>query len=141
MKAEIAMLRAVAEKMFEGCMTVNGAFALSDQLLRVIDKINELEKKEHEREFIDSWLKEPEPELETFDSELIEGDLTGEMYRVYDIPGRDEPYRIFDPVTLYTRPGGTTHRVLDRDGKVHCIPMSGTVLRWKSRNSDNPVAF
>jgi hypothetical protein len=77
------------------------------------------------------------------DKDLNIGDLRDEVYREYDIPGRPEPYRIFDPVTLYTRPGGTTHRVRDRAGTVHCIPFpgNGTVLRWKPRKGTDPVAF
>lgn len=70
-------------------------------------------------------------------------DLTDEVYREYDIPGRHEPYRIYNPVTLFVRPGGSTHRVLDSAGVVHCIafPGNGTVLRWAPRDEDNPCSF
>ncbi|MHC4296423.1 MAG: hypothetical protein ACYS7Y_03900 [Planctomycetota bacterium] len=74
---------------------------------------------------------------------VTSGDITDELYREYDIPGRPEPYRINAPVKLFTRPGGTTHRVLDREGVIHCIsfPGNGTVLRWKPREGKDPVAF
>jgi len=67
--------------------------------------------------------------------------LETELYREYDIPGRRDPYRIDNPQTLYL--GGSTHRVLDKDGVIHCIPFpgNGTVLRWKSRPEASPVAF
>ena len=75
---------------------------------------------------------------------LNEGDLTDEEWREYDIPGRDMPYRINHPVTLYTRLDGTTHRILDATGRVHCVPFggnSGVVLRWKSKPDCDPCAF
>lgn len=81
-------------------------------------------------------------------SEMIEGDLTDEEYREYQFlnaGGLDITYRIYSPKTLYTRVGGTTHRVLDSDGIVHCVPAVGTtaqvVLRWKPRAGTKPVAF
>src|SRR5690242_11181670 len=40
--------------------------------------------------------------------ELTAHDLTPELWREYDWGGR--VYRIENPKTLYTRPGGTTHR-------------------------------
>lgn len=73
----------------------------------------------------------------------LEGnDISGEEYREYDFGGR--VYRIEDPVRLWCRSGGTTHRVLDRDGLVHCLPAPGhfgCILRWKPRDIDTPVAF
>jgi hypothetical protein len=69
-------------------------------------------------------------------------DLTNEIYREYDFNGR--VYTIYNPVALYTREGGTTHRVLDAENVVHCVPAPGTgdcVLRWNSRDSANPVNF
>lgn len=75
-------------------------------------------------------------------STLQTGDLTDEAYREYDFGGR--VYRIENPVTLYFRPGGTTHRVLDAAGVVHCVPapgVNGTVLRWFVKDGKAPVAF
>lgn len=60
----------------------------------------------------------------------------------YDFGGR--VYRIGNPVELYTRPGGTTHRVVDSAGVVHCVPapgIFGCVLRWQTKDLNNPVQF
>lgn len=73
---------------------------------------------------------------------LTQGDLTDEQYREYDWNGRT--YRINNPVSLFQRPGGTTHRVVDKDGVVHCIPAPGQgdcVLRWKTKRGKRPVKF
>lgn len=73
---------------------------------------------------------------------LKEYDLTDEQYREYDFGGRI--YRIDNPVALYYSSGATTHRVLDREGVIHCPPTvgkDGCVLRWKPREGTNPVAF
>ena len=60
-------------------------------------------------------------------------ELTGvEEWREYDFGGR--VYRIEKPASVEFRDGGTTHRVTDSDGIVHCVPAPGTgdcVLRWK----------
>lgn len=75
-------------------------------------------------------------------SDMIEGDLRDEEWREYDFSGRS--YRILNPQTLWFRPTGTTHRVLDPNGLVHCVPapgVNGCVLRWLPRDTNNPVAF
>lgn len=75
-------------------------------------------------------------------TELNQADLSAEIYREYDFGGRT--YRISDPVTLFTRLGGTTHRVLDKNGVVHCVPavgQNGCVLRWVNKDAKNPVNF
>lgn len=75
-------------------------------------------------------------------SNLTKGDLTDEAWREYDFGGR--VYRIENPLTLYQRPGGTTHRVLDSAGVVHCVPtvgLNGCVLRWQNKAGKDPVAF
>ena len=69
-------------------------------------------------------------------------DLTSELWREYDFGGR--VYRIDKPKQLFMRPGGTTHRVVDISGIVHCCPAPGymgCVLRWRSKDSSKPVAF
>jgi hypothetical protein len=72
-------------------------------------------------------------------------DLSDELWREYDFGGR--VYRIEAPAKLFMRPGGTTHRVLDFAGVVHCVPVPGgggendCVLRWKPKEGANPVAF
>lgn len=87
-----------------------------------------------------------EASLPTADLKPIPGldgpkDLKIEEYREYDFGGRI--YRIDNPVAFYYRPGGSTHRVVDAKGIVHCVPSPGCcgcVLRWKNRGSD-PVDF
>lgn len=76
------------------------------------------------------------------------GDLTNEVYREYEFTdsktGRRVTSRIDNPVKLFTRPGGTTHRVLDAEGIVHCVPTvgeCGCVLRWKPRKVTNACQF
>lgn len=68
-------------------------------------------------------------------NQVFQNDLRSEAYREYDFGGR--VYRIDDPKTLYTRVGGTMHRVLDEKGVVHCVPSpghGGCALRWKPRD-------
>jgi hypothetical protein len=64
---------------------------------------------------------------------LIKIDVKGiEEWREYDFSGR--VYRIDNPVSVEFRHGGSTHRVTDLGGIVHCLPAPGngdTVLRWK----------
>lgn len=75
-------------------------------------------------------------------TDLISGDLRDEEYREY-VMG-DTVYRISDPVTLYFRNSGSTHRVLDAKGIVHCVPGPGyrnAALRWKPRDPTKPVSF
>lgn len=67
-------------------------------------------------------------------------DISQEEYREYDFGGR--VYRIDNPKDLYI--GATTHRVVDADSVVHCIPVPGSygcVLRWKSKVQNKPVHF
>lgn len=75
-------------------------------------------------------------------SEMKTGDLKEELWREYDFGGR--VYRIENPVTLYFRPGGSTHRVVDSKGVVHCVLAPGEkdcALRWQPRDPSNPVQF
>lgn len=65
-----------------------------------------------------------------------------EEWREYDFGGR--VYRINVPTELYIRLGGTTHRVVDSEGVVHCVPIPGSfgcVIRWKEKDPSNPVKF
>ena len=73
---------------------------------------------------------------------LIEKDITAEEYREYDFGGK--VYRIEKPAKLFYREVGTTHRVLDNFGIVHCVPKPGElgcVLRWKNKDGNKPVNF
>ena len=77
-------------------------------------------------------------------SEVVGRSLENEAYREY-LFADGTVYRIENPWTLFTRPGGTTHRVVDAVGIVHCVAFPGpdgkTVLRWKPKDPGNPVQF
>ena len=67
-------------------------------------------------------------------------DITTEAWREYDFTGR--VYRITAPVKLFI--GETTHRVVDSDDVVHCVPAPGRfgcVLRWQNHDKSVPVNF
>lgn len=67
-------------------------------------------------------------------------DLSKETWREYDFGGRT--YRIEAPQVLWI--GTTTHRVLDGEGVVHCVPSpgeKGCALRWKPKDAGEPVQF
>lgn len=73
---------------------------------------------------------------------LTLGDLTDEAWREYDFEGR--VYRIEKPVGVYYREGGSTHRVVDSHGIVHCLPTPGhrgCVLRWFTQGSGDIVKW
>lgn len=75
---------------------------------------------------------------------IIEKDISTELYREYDIPGRDEPYRIEFPLKLFMRDEGTTHRILDCNNVVHCLLApgeKGCVLRWQNWPNQKPCKF
>lgn len=55
-----------------------------------------------------------------------------EDWREYDFQGRPA-YRIQKPIRVQMSPNGTTHRVTDGEGVVHCVPAPGhfgCVMRW-----------
>jgi hypothetical protein len=75
-------------------------------------------------------------------NDLVEKSLEKELYREYDFC--DRLYKIDKPVKLFYREGGSTHRVVDRENVVHCLPapgFNGCVLRWKGMDEKNPVQF
>jgi len=80
-------------------------------------------------------------------SNLNEFDIATEQYRTYIMVnkvGQTVEYRIDEPVTLFIRPGGSTHRVLDSKGIVHCVPapeMFGSVIIWENKDPKNPCEF
>lgn len=82
--------------------------------------------------------------------ELIEHDTTSEEYReyVWRFNGEECVYRITSPVKLYLRRTGkeygSTHRVLDAAGIVHCVPSIGVwgcAMRCKPKDPSKPVSF
>lgn len=80
--------------------------------------------------------------LENMIAELKSWDISCEMWREYDFGGRI--YRIDAPLQLFMRIGGTTHRVVDSNGVVHCVPApgkEGCVLRWRNLDGNMPVKF
>jgi len=75
---------------------------------------------------------------------LQEFDISKELWREYEWPARFIPYRIENPSRLFIRPGGTTHRVVDVFGVVHCVPsvgVNGCVLRWKTKDGEPALNF
>jgi hypothetical protein len=67
-------------------------------------------------------------------------DISKEEWREYDFEGR--VYRIAAPQQLFI--GTSTHRVVDAEGLVHCVPAPGfqsCVLRWKPKQASEPVQF
>lgn len=76
---------------------------------------------------------------------MIQADITTENWREYEWEAENgmRIVRIDNPLTLFMRPGGTTHRVWDGN-IVHCIPAPGhwgCVLRWAPKDPTKPVAF
>lgn len=83
-------------------------------------------------------------------SELKEFDISHELWREYQWVWRENDicccgsYRIKNPKLLFIRPNGTTHRIVDSDGVVHCVPsvgVMGCVLKWKNPDGTPPVNF
>lgn len=78
---------------------------------------------------------------------LIAHSLCDEESRTYEFgpPSNRVTYTIHDPMVLAYREGGTTHRVVDRKGDVHCPPAPGgpdlCVVRWTPRNPTYPIQF
>ena len=75
-------------------------------------------------------------------SELTFGDCGNEAWREYDFGGR--VYRIENPVGVYHRPGGSTHRVVTADNVAHCVPapgVNGCVLRWTGKDGTAGVTW
>ncbi len=68
-------------------------------------------------------------------------DISCEEYREYDFG--DRVYRIDNPIGLYLRHGGTTHRVVDSYGTSHCVAFPGehNVIRWQNHDRARPVNF
>jgi hypothetical protein len=63
-----------------------------------------------------------------------------EAWREYSF--KDRVYRINSPKALYV--GTTTHRVVDDEGVVHCVPapgFNGCVVRWLPKEGAREAAF
>ena len=79
---------------------------------------------------------------------MNEFNISTEEFREYDFCCRDDGfnrvYRINNPQKLFIRPGGHTHRILDGEGIVHCVPAPGhhgCALRWRVRPGNPDVSF
>ena len=77
--------------------------------------------------------------------ELLHNDLQ-EEWREYDfgLEGARRVYHISNPVELVTRPGGSTHRIIDNMGIVHIVPavgVNGCVVRYQVAEDAKVVAF
>jgi hypothetical protein len=75
-------------------------------------------------------------------SDLVRLNLSCEEWRTYS--WGEYKYRIHNPVAVYFRKGGETHRVVDADGVAHCVPapgQKGCVLTWKNKPGFDPVGF
>ena len=69
-------------------------------------------------------------------------DISDELWREYTWGNGEFTYRIREPQKLAV--GRTTHRVIDSEGIVHCVPavgFHGCVLRWNPRDNNAPIAF
>lgn len=84
-------------------------------------------------------------------SELVKRDISRELWREYEWVielGENEfdirTYLIENPVELSYRPGGTTHRIVDKDGVAHLVPKEGRfgcVIRWLNQPDSARVNF
>jgi len=73
-------------------------------------------------------------------SDLTCSPLFYEEWREYQRGER--VYRINAPAALIIRKGGTTHRVVDQFGVVHCVTVNAqTVIRWSNHDKSVPVNF
>lgn len=91
------------------------------------------------------------------DFTLVRKCIEDELYREYEFDevrqnkdgnlvrtGKRIVYKIDNPVFLYLRPGGTTHRIVDDLGVAHCVPsigIMGCVVRWRNKEGVEPVNF
>jgi len=80
--------------------------------------------------------------------ELKEYDISKELWREYDWvineTGQRTVVRINKPQKLFLYSGCTTHRVVDSEGIVHCLPsvgLMGCVLRWFNSDLNKPCNF
>lgn len=80
------------------------------------------------------------------DSDYTVADISDEATRYYTFGTGPNRYQhtIIGPKTLVFRAGGSTHRVIDADGVVHCVPAPGhqaCVLTWVPKDPENPIQF
>jgi len=79
-------------------------------------------------------------------SDYTVADISDEATRYYTFGTGPNRYThtVIQPRTLVFRAGGSTHRVIDADGVVHCVPAPGhhaCVLTWVPKDPENPIQF
>jgi len=78
---------------------------------------------------------------------MKEYDISCERWREYSFGEDEDTLRvvtIMTPQKLFISASGSTHRVLNSDGVITCVPAPGRnlcVLSWLAKDSDKPVAF
>jgi hypothetical protein len=75
-------------------------------------------------------------------------DVGDEDWREYNFvdpdSGKRVTYKIIEPKEVYFYNGSSTHRVVDNNGVVHCVPSvgrMGCVLTWKPKSGKPAVAW
>ena len=73
---------------------------------------------------------------------MIEKDINEESWREY-VYEDEKVYRIENPLMLYIREGGSGHRVLDKEGVTHWVPINvWHCIRWQTLpENGKPVKF
>lgn len=82
-------------------------------------------------------------DMATCPENYTQADISSEEWRQVELEGNLKVH-IQHPQTLIIRKGGSTHRVIDKEGVVHCYaaPETGkSVIRWKSKEGEPPVKF
>ena len=72
---------------------------------------------------------------ENLSDDYIVKDISNERWREIYFLKTGKIYKISFPKTLIIRKGGSTHRVVDSDGIVHCYvapELGETVIKWKN---------
>lgn len=67
-------------------------------------------------------------------------DLGSEQYRIYTYKDGAK-FRINAPVSLYLLDGGSSHRVVDRDGVTHRPARGWVGISWKAKDGLHPFDF
>ena len=89
----------------------------------------------------------PQDEKEDDPEELRSHDISSEKWREYiDYDGDGAVLAripIRNPKTLITRPGGSTHRIVDAEGIVHIVefPRAGRVVVYEPGTQEKPCLF
>lgn len=127
-------LRFSSDKAYE--VLTNVGYGPVEQYFK-IEEITVDQSKPGNEQLID---KDTTPALDS--SAYIVSSIVNEEWR--EVRTAHMTYRIEEPVTLVRRKGGTTHRVIDAQGVVHCYPAPETgisVIKWKAKPGKQAVEF